>query len=375
MNPTIAITSVATPASANNMNRGRVAGACMFTQVVLDILYAWTVFRGPLAKLHRFSESQTMAPYRYSLLALPLGTVVTGVIQHRKGPCYVENISGILLATGMLLASFSAIALWGLIFADGILGGLGVGFGYIAPIATCIKWFPDRHGFIAGLSVLGSGIGPVFYGPFLQSLIGREPAQFGETISRTFLVLALLFYVTLLGSAQFYRVPPPSRTPVGFVPIHTAAASGKAAKAQDAAIPAREGGVRSMLGTWQFYVLYVLYFLGASVGLTAIGMAAPLLDAAGAAAAAVSIGIAVGLVSAFNAGGQPSSCAVSDRYRRKTVAMAISAISVIACLVFLRSVAGFWPVMIWTSSGGIFVWRLAGTHAIADCRLLRAKTC
>jgi MFS transporter, OFA family, oxalate/formate antiporter len=325
---------MATAAPAVKTNRVWYAAVAMFTQVILGILYTWSVFRGPLAKLHGWTDAQTVAPYRYSLLALAIGTVIAGIWQDRKGPRVVETISGILLGSGMLLAAFFSDSVPGLIFSYGILGGLGVGFGYVAPIATCIKWFPDKRGFIAGLAVVGSGIGPVFYGPLLQSLIGTDATKHAETIPRTFMILAALFYVTVIGAGQFYRVPPPGWKPEGWTPPQGAKAAGP------------DSSVGKMMGTWQFYALYVLYFLGASVGLTAIGMAAPLLDFAGGATAVMSIGAAVGLVSFFNGGGRLSWGSLSDRLGRKSAAMMTAGVSIITCLVFLRSASGFWPVMV-----------------------------
>ena len=131
-------------------------------KLVLGVLYAWSVFRAPLAQLHGWSQAQTIAPYRYSLLAFAVGMIFAGFWQDRKGPRVVATVSGLLLGTGCLLAAFIGDTIGGLGLAYGVMGGLGVGFGYVPPIATCIKWFPDKRGMIVGLSVMGSGIGPLF---------------------------------------------------------------------------------------------------------------------------------------------------------------------------------------------------------------------
>jgi OFA family oxalate/formate antiporter-like MFS transporter len=324
---------MAATTSTVRVNRAWYVVVPMFTQVVLGVLYTWSVFRGPLAKLHGWSEAQTIAPYRYSLLALAAGTVLAGMWLDRKGPRFVETISGLLLGTGMLLAAAFSNSPGGLIFSYGILGGLGVGFGYVAPIATCIRWFPDKRGFIAGLAVVGSGVGPVFYGPFLQGLIGRDASRFEESIPRTFLILAGIFYVSVIGAAQFYRLPPAGWKPEGWTP--------PAAKQ----VAVEERSPRGMLATWQFYGLYALYFLGASVGLTAIGMAAPLLDAVSGTGAAISAGLALGVMSLFNGGGRLSWGAVSDRLGRKRAAIFMSVVSIVTCLALLRPAQGFWPVL------------------------------
>ena len=307
--------------------------APMFTQIVLGVLYAWSVFRGPLARLHGWTEAQTIAPYRYSLVALAAGTVLAGILLERTGPRVVETISGILLGTGMLLAAFWSNSVNGLIFSYGILGGLGVGLGYVAPIATCIKWFPDKRGFIAGLAVLGSGVGPVFYGPFLQSLVGRDAAQFGVTIPRTFAILSALFFITVIGAAQFYRWPPADWSPPGWTPPPAAQMAHE------------EKSPTQMLRTWQFYALFVLFMLAASVGLTAIGMAAPLLDVAGGSKVLLSAGLALGFVSLFNGIGRLSWGALSDQLGRKPAALWMLAMVILTCWLLLRPVSGYAPVL------------------------------
>ncbi len=319
------------------LNRAWYVVAPMFTQVVLGVLYAWSVFRGPLTKLHGWTETQTITPYRYSLLALAAGTVLAGFVQDRKGPRFVETISGLLLGSGMLLAAFWSDSVSGLTFSYGILGGLGVGFGYVAPIATCIKWFPDRRGFIAGLAVVGAGVGPVFYGPFLQSLIGRDSTQLANTIPRTFFILSALFVVAVIGSAQFYRWPEAGWKPQGWTPPPAAQ------------VAREEKSPTQMIATWQFYALFVVFMLAASVGLTAIGMAAPLLDTVtGANAAGVSLamsaGLALGFVSVFNGAGRLAWGALSDRLGRKPTTVILLACAILTCILFLRPASGYWLV-------------------------------
>jgi MFS family permease len=247
--------------SVISLNRSRYAVAAVVMQVLLGVLYSWSVFRGPLAQLHGWTKSQTIAPYRYSLVAFAAGMILAGFWQDRKGPRVVASVGGLLLGSGCLLASWIGGTVGGLILAYGVVAGCGVGFAYVTPIATCIKWYPDKRGMIVGLAVMGFGVGPLAFGPLLEALIGKDPAQFDVTIPRTFLILAFLLYVGVIGTAQFYRVPPPGWKPEGWNPP-----------------PARAGAMeippRAMVATWQFYALWLLYFLGTSVGLTAIGEAA-----------------------------------------------------------------------------------------------------
>src|SRR3712207_3468241 len=162
-------------------------------QILLGVIYSWSVFRNPLAQLHGWTQAQTIAPYRYSILAFAAGMIVAGFWQDRKGPRVVASVGGFLLGTGCLFAAWFGDSLPGLIAGYGLIAGVGVGFAYVTPIAMCIKWFPDKRGFIVGLAVMGFGVGPLVFGPLIEALIGNVPAAYGATIPRTFLVLGLMF--------------------------------------------------------------------------------------------------------------------------------------------------------------------------------------
>lgn len=320
------------PAVAVPTNRLRYAAAAVFMQVLLGIIYAWSIFRAPLAQLHGWSNAQTIAPYRYSLLAFAAGMILAGFWQDRQGPRIVASAGGFLLGTGCLLAAFIGDTVSGLVFAYGIVAGVGVGFAYVTPIAMCIKWFPDKRGMIVGLAVMGFGVGPLLFGPLLETLLGNDPSRLGETIPRTFLILAAIFYTGVIGSAQLYRVPPAGWTPAGWTP--TAARIG--------AIEMPPG---QMARTWQFYALWIVYFLGTSVGLTAIGEATPLLKEMAKTNTLMTAGTALGIMSIFNGLGRLGWGSVSDRMGRKSAMLGMCAVSTLACVGFLRTPTSFLPLL------------------------------
>src|SRR5512141_2115745 len=132
--------------AAGPANRIRYAAAAVFMQVLLGVIYSWSIFRGPLAQLHGWSKTQTIAPYRYSLLAFAAGMILAGFWQDRKGPRVVASAGGFLIGTGCLLAAWLGQTVEGLVWSYGVVVGAGVGFAYVTPIATCIKWFPDKRG-------------------------------------------------------------------------------------------------------------------------------------------------------------------------------------------------------------------------------------
>jgi len=310
------------------VSRNRLAAAAIFMQVLLGVIYSWSVFRGPLAQLHGWSRAETIAPYRYSMLAFAVAMVLGGIWQDRKGPRVVATTGGLLLGAGCLLAAWLGDSLNGLIFSYGIVAAFGVGFAYVTPIATCIKWFPDQRGRIVGLAVMGFGVGPLLFGPLLEALLGKDPAQFAVTVPRTFVVLSVIFFIGVVGAAQLYQVPPAGWRPAGWSPP-----AGQAA--------AVEISPRAMLGMWQFYVLWFVYFLGTAVGLTAIGEATPLLQEMAKSTAVLSAGAALGVMSICNGVGRLAWGSVSDRFGRKPAVLMMCVVSVLACLGFLRTAGSF----------------------------------
>ncbi|HTW63698.1 MAG TPA: OFA family MFS transporter [Bryobacteraceae bacterium] len=326
--------SPTTGISVAKTHRVRYAALAIFTEFILGVLYTWSVFRGPLAQLHGWTEAQTVAPYRYSILTFAVAMIFAGFWQDRRGPRLVGTISGILLSLGCVLSGLLSGSVTGLILAYGLLCGFGVGFGYVPPIAMCLKWFPDRRGMIVGISVMGAGFGPLLYGPAIEWLIGKDPAAWQTSIPRTFYILAALFAVCVIGAAQFMKLPPPDWKPPGWTPPATT-------------VSAVEIAPLRMVRTWQFYALWGFDFLGSSVGLVAIGAAAPLIqEVSRVSVAAFSGGVAVGVMSVFNGSGRLFWGLVSDRFGRKAAALAMSSLAAIACFAFFRAPFGFWPVVI-----------------------------
>lgn len=315
------------------VNRWIFVYAALVMQLCLGVLYSWSVFRPVLEKATGMTGPQSIAPFRYSLVCFTIAMIVAGFWQDKKGPKLVGSVGGVLLGAGCLLSAFLWQSEWGLIFAYGILGGLGVGFAYVTPIATCVKWFPDMRGTIVGLAVLGFGAGSLIFAPLIEKLLGSDPELFASTIPRTFMILGVAFLIFVIGAAQFFKVPPAGWKPEGWAPAAAATtAAGAVVKAEFAP--------GEMIKTWQFYALWLIYFLGTSVGITAIGQAAPLVKELAAATAVMSAGAALGIMSAFNGVGRLAWGATSDRIGRKATTITMFAVYIVACVFLLKDVGG-----------------------------------
>jgi len=127
-------------------SRWRIAIAGVGLQVALGAVYAWSVFRVPLAKQFGWSISEVTLTFTINIFMLGVTAFLGGLWLNRKGPRMVALAGGILYGLGVFLASFSDQKLWWLYLSYGVIGGTGVGFSYIVPIAVLLKWFPDRRG-------------------------------------------------------------------------------------------------------------------------------------------------------------------------------------------------------------------------------------
>lgn len=302
-------------------------------QVLLGMLYSWSVFRTPLAKAYGWTNVQTNDPFGYSILALVAGTILGGILQDRFGPRIIASIGGVLIGAGWLLSAVFGRNPAALIVTYGCIVGIGTGFGYVAPIATLVKWFPDKRGMMVGLAVMGVGVSPLVFAPIIERMVGHDPSRFASTIPSTFIVIAIVSLIGVVGAAQFCKTPPAGWRPEGWQPVA-------------AAVSTKENTPPgAMLATWQFYALWVVYFLGASAGLTAISQASPLVGALAKSSAVLTGAVALGISGAFNGIGRLAWGSISDRLGRMRTLLAMCIVSALACGFVLRGANGFWHVL------------------------------
>jgi OFA family oxalate/formate antiporter-like MFS transporter len=151
-------------------NRWVIAIAGVFLQIALGAVYAWSVFRVPLAKQFGWSISEVTLTFTISIFVLGFAAFFGGLWLNRKVPLVVALTGCALYGLVVLLASFSH-NLWWLYLSCGVIGGIGLGLGYIVPVAVLVKWFPDRRGLITGIAVGGFGAGALITAPVATRLI------------------------------------------------------------------------------------------------------------------------------------------------------------------------------------------------------------
>jgi OFA family oxalate/formate antiporter-like MFS transporter len=281
-------------------NRWVVAIAGVFLQIALGAVYAWSVFRVPLAKQFGWSISEVTLTFTISIFVLGIAAFFGGLWLNRKGPRIVALTGGTLYGLGVFLASFSAHKLWWLYLSYGLIGGIGLGFGYIVPVAVLVKWFPDRRGLITGIAVGGFGAGALVTAPLATRLI--------QTVGvlSTFAYLGLAYLAVTVVSGFFMQNPPDGWRPEGWTP--TASQTSQRA--------GHDYTLSEALKTWQWYALWLLLFLNTCAGISIISQEAPIFQELTGVSAVVAGGM-VGVASLGNAVGRVLWAWVSDLITRR----------------------------------------------------------
>src|SRR5258708_7090716 len=283
-------------------NRWLLAGGGVLMQLALGAVYAWSVFRNPLMKTFGWSISDVTTTFSIAILVLGFAAFLGGLWMRRVGPRVVGITAGICYGLGVALASLANGNIWILWLTYGILGGLGLGLGYIVPLATLVKWFPDRRGFITGLAVSGFWAGALITAPVAEHLIA------GVGVLKTLAILGIDYLIMVVLGASVMRNPPEGWMPEGWQP---------SAKQQDQ-LQARNYTLKEALSTWQWYVLWAMLFLNVTAGISIISQASPMAQEISGVNAAIAAGM-VGLISIANGLGRLLWAWFSDAIGRRNV--------------------------------------------------------
>ncbi len=284
----------------NTVNRWSIALAGVFLQLALGSVYAWSVFRVPLSKQFGWSISEVTLTFTISIFVLGIAAFFGGLWLNRQGPRIVAVTGGALYGLGVFLASFSAHKLWWLYVSYGLIGGVGVGFAYIVPVAVLLKWFPDRRGLITGIAVGGFGAGALIVAPLATQLIRSAG------VLNTFAYLGVGYLVVTVAGGLFMHNPPDGWKPEGWEPTRLE-------------ISQRAGHDYTLgeaLKTWQFFALWLLLFLNTCAGISMISQESPIFQELTAVTAVAAAGM-VGVVSIGNALGRVFWAWVSDLVTRR----------------------------------------------------------
>ena len=281
-------------------NRWVIAIAGVFLQIALGAVYAWSVFRVPLSKQFGWSISQVTLTFTISIFVLGFAAFFGGLWMVRKGPRVVALTGATLYGLGVFLASFSANKLWWLYLSYGFIGGLGLGLGYIVPVAVLVKWFPDRRGLITGIAVGGFGAGALITAPVATRLI--------QTVGvlPTFAYLGIAYFLIAIAAALFMQNPPEGWQLEGWT----------ATEKQTSERVSKDYVLSEALKTWQWWIMWLILFLNVCAGIAIISQEAPIFQELTKVTAIVAAGM-VGIASLGNAAGRVFWAWLSDIITRR----------------------------------------------------------
>jgi len=283
----------------NDMKRWGIALAAILVQMALGAVYAWSVFRVPLSKLFHSTISQVTLTFTIAIFVMGFAAFLGGLWLNRSGPRIVILTGGLLYSAGIFLSSFASGLPW-LYVTYGVVGGIGLGFGYIVPISVLVKWFPDRRGLMTGIAVGGFGAGALVTAPVATRLIQSVG------VLQTFAYLGIAYLIVACGAGWFMTNPPAGWQPAGWTPKPMQAA--QRAK--------RDFRLGEALAAWQWWALWLLLFLNTSAGISVISQEAPMFQELAKVTALVAAGM-VGIVSLGNALGRVFWAWVSDGITRR----------------------------------------------------------
>jgi OFA family oxalate/formate antiporter-like MFS transporter len=281
-------------------NRWGIAAAGFLMQMALGAVYAWSVFRNPLSKQFGWSIAQVTLTFTICICVVGIAAFFGGLWLNKKGPRVVALTGGFLYGLGVFLASFSANNLLWLYLSYGVIGGIGLGFSYIVPVAVLVKWFPDRRGLITGVAVGGFGAGALVTAPVANRLI--------QTVGvlQTFAYLGIGYLIVTMATGLFMLNPPDGWKPAGWTP----------SASQTAQRATKDYTLAAALKSWQWWALWLLLFLNTSAGISLISQESPMFQKIASVTVAVAAGM-VGVVSIGNAAGRVVWAWISDTITRR----------------------------------------------------------
>ena len=318
----------------------------MAIHMSIGSVYAWSVYVKPIQSAMTWTLTDVTITFSVAIFFLGLSAALMGKFVERNGPRVAATLAAVLfglgtVGSGMAIYFESKILLY---LTYGVLGGAGLGIGYISPVSMLVKWFPDRRGMATGLAIMGFGFASAISGPAIKVLIDSVG------ISSTFYILGSIYFVVMFSAAQYLANPPEGYMPERF---SDALASGKKKIKEDLVNITRNEAVK----TARFYGLWIMLFINVTCGIAIISVASPLLQEV-IGISALAAASAVGLMGIFNGAGRIVWASVSDYLTRPVVFILFFVTQIIAfyLLTTVTSVLLFTVLVyyIMTCYGGAF---------------------
>ncbi|MEU3711122.1 L-lactate MFS transporter [Streptomyces catenulae] len=296
-------------------SRWLVPPAALSVHLSIGQAYAWSVFKPSLESSLGLSGTASALPFQLGIVMLGLSAAFGGTLVERRGPRWAMAVSSGCFSSGFLLAALGAYTeqFWLVVFGYGFVGGIGLGIGYISPVSTLIKWFPDRPGMATGIAIMGFGGGALIASPWSAQML----ESFGESsrgIAAAFLVHGVAYAGFMALGVLLVRVPPEGWRPAGWEPTRQERAP---------LVTTAQVSARSAVRTPQFWCLWVVLCMNVTAGIGILEKAAPMItDFFAGTSASVGASAAAGfvaLLSLANMAGRLLWSSASDVIGRKNV--------------------------------------------------------
>ncbi len=338
------------PETRPDFNRWLIPVAAVLVQICIGSVYAWSTFNRPINALFPAPPVDSFlawfkAPYitfSAALVLLGLSAGFGGPWVERNGPRTTARVAACFFGAGLLIGGLGLqLRLEWLVFLGmGIIGGIGCGLGYIAPVSTLVKWFPDRRGMATGMAIMGFGAGAFLAGYLNAWLIERIG------VANTLFALGVIYFVIMNLGAQIIRRPAPGWKPAGWD--------------QESKTVVASLTRNAALHTYQFWLLWGILFINVTAGIGILAQASPMLqDMFG--KTVLEAAAIVSVISLFNAGGRFFWASLSDYIGRRMTYLVFFTLGVLLFLAIPRlGAAGDWVLFqvalytVFTMYGGGF---------------------
>ena len=333
-----------------NYNRWLVPPAALAIHLCIGQIYAYSVFNKPLSQSRGISEhiegdwTLVQIGYVFSIALFCLGAsaAIFGRWLERVGPRKAMFVSALCFSGGFFVSALGVWwhQIWLLYLGNGVLGGIGLGLGYISPVSTLIKWFPDRPGLATGLAIMGFGGGAMVAAPMSIQFMDFFRNDHSTGVAQTFIALGLIYLVYMMFGVFTIKIPAEGWMPSGYSMVHKKAENSYPGEGLDAG---------SAIKTPQFYLLFAVLMLNVTAGIGVLGQASVMIQemfsekvvGAGRAVTVAAAGSFVGLLSIFNMAGRFFWSSLSDKIgRRNTYTVFFLLGALLYCLVPLTGQMG-----------------------------------
>lgn len=298
-------------------NRWLIAACAVGIHISIGSVYAWSVASKPIVQAYGWDLKQVSLTFSIAIFFLGLSAAFLGRFIEKKGPRFSGALAAVLFGLGVVGAGLACRlqSLPLLYLTYGVMGGIGLGIGYLAPVSTLIRWFPDRRGLATGMAIMGFGFAALVSGPIMQRLIGTLG------IPQMFYILGGAYFLLMFLSSQYLAPPPDGWRPPS---VEGKDCAGRCLQSDLAQMTASEA-----MRTPRFYYLWAMLFLNVTCGIAVISVASPMAQEA-ANLTPRAAALMVGLMGLFNGLGRIGWSAVSDHLGRSAVWIAFFLIQILA---------------------------------------------